>query len=249
MEFYDIHSHIVFGVDDGAADYETACKMAVLAYKEGVRHICATPHYNRRSSHHPERLEKMREHLQQMQQFLKESYPDMHLYPGNEVMYYSDIERDLEAGRIMTLNNSRYMLIEFKPEESYRVVYNGLQQVLHMRYIPVLAHIERLDCLYGEWNRLDELREAYVVLQMNTSSLMGSIFSSKVRYARRLVEEGYIDVLGTDMHNTATRAPKYKEAAEWIRTKCGRSRMRQLVHDNAEAILANRTIDEWRIME
>lgn len=244
MEFYDIHSHVLFGVDDGAKDYEISCKMVDMAYREGIRHICATPHYNRKSAEDIERPEKIRQAFRKLQLYIASEYPDMHLYPGNEVMYYSDMARDLEEGRIMPLNGSRYVLVEFKPGESYRTVYSGLQQILHMRRIPVLAHVERLDCLWGDWERLDELKEAYVVLQMNTASLVGGLFDKRVRQCRKLVSEGYIDVLGTDMHNITTRTPKYKEAAAWIEKKCGRDRLRQLAQDNPKAILANQMLEE-----
>lgn len=243
MTFYDIHTHILFGVDDGAFDYDISCQMIKMAYKEGIRHMCATPHYNRKSSADSKRPERIQAAFRRLQSYIGEEYPGMFLYPGNEVMYYTDMIHDLDEGRIMTLNHSCYVLVEFKPSESYRVVYNALQQILHRRYIPVLAHIERLECLYGRWERLNELKEANVILQMNTSSMIGNIFSSKVRYCRKLVENEYVDVLGTDMHNVTNRAPRYREAADWIKVKCGRERMLQLVEDNPKAILENRMIE------
>ena len=40
----DIHSHILYGVDDGAKDYEESVKMLKEAHKAGIRTIVATPH-------------------------------------------------------------------------------------------------------------------------------------------------------------------------------------------------------------
>ena len=242
MEFYDIHSHILAKVDDGADSFETSCGMLDMAYAEGIRHLCVTPHYNRHNADDAERPRKVMRAFRALELYAKKHYADMHLYRGNEVMYYPDMVKYLESGSITTLNNSRYVLVEYKPNASYHNVYSGLQQILYAGYLPVLAHIERLDCLNGEWDKLDELKESGIVLQMNTESLVGGIFDKWVHRCRALVEEGYIDVLGTDAHNLTSRAPKYRKAAEWIEKKCGRERLQRMAFDNPKAILENRLI-------
>ena len=42
---FDIHCHIVPGVDDGAADIEESRKLLEMEYKQGVRNIILTPHF------------------------------------------------------------------------------------------------------------------------------------------------------------------------------------------------------------
>ena len=102
--------------------------------------------------------------------------------------------------------------------------------------------MERLDCLIDEWDKLEELKESGIILQMNTDGLIGGRFDRWVRRCRALVEDGYIDVLGTDAHNMTSRPPQYRKAAEWIEKKCGRARLRQLAEENPRAILENRLI-------
>ena len=166
----------------------------------------------------------------------------MYLYRGNEVMYFPDMVKYLDSGSITTMNGGRYVLVEYKPNASYHNVYSGLQQILYGGYLPVLAHVERLDCLIDEWDKLEELKESGIILQMNTDGLIGGRFDRWVRRCRALVEDGYIDVLGTDAHNMTSRPPQYRKAAEWIEKKCGQARLRQLAEENPRAILENQLI-------
>ena len=43
--FVDIHTHILPGVDDGAADFQQACAMVRMAYENGTTALFLTPHY------------------------------------------------------------------------------------------------------------------------------------------------------------------------------------------------------------
>mgnify|MGYP002227995436 CR=1 FL=1 len=167
----------------------------------------------------------------------------MHLYRGNEVMYFPDMVKYLDSGSshdyerrtVMCWWSTSRMLLDHN-------VYSGLQQILYGGYLPVLAHVERLDCLIDEWDKLEELKESGIILQMNTDGLIGGRFDRWVRRCRALVEDGYIDVLGTDAHNMTSRPPQYRKAAEWIEKKCGQARLRQLAEENPRAILENRLI-------
>lgn len=42
---YDIHCHIVPGVDDGATDIRETVKLLWMEYEQGVRTVIATPHF------------------------------------------------------------------------------------------------------------------------------------------------------------------------------------------------------------
>ena len=42
---YDIHCHIVPGVDDGATDIGETVKLLRMEYEQGVRTVIATPHF------------------------------------------------------------------------------------------------------------------------------------------------------------------------------------------------------------
>lgn len=45
--YWDIHNHILPGVDDGSGCMRETMEMLEEEYRQGVRHIVFTPHYRR----------------------------------------------------------------------------------------------------------------------------------------------------------------------------------------------------------
>lgn len=236
-EYFDMHAHILPGVDDGAKTIEESLKMLDMAYKEGVRYVCATPHY---SIEHPGSLKQRTMAFTDLQKQLAHRHPDMQLFFGTEILYSYDVPEQLKKGRIPTYNGSRYVLVEFYPSVSYRNLLEAVEALIYAGYRPVIAHMERLDCLWKSKERLNELKSFSVIFQMNAESLIGSRFSLEVRGCRKLVKEGYIDILGTDMHDIAHRPPIYKAAAAWIAEACGEAYCRRITFKNPLAILQNK---------
>jgi protein-tyrosine phosphatase len=234
MYFFDMHSHILPDVDDGAATQKETMKMLDMAYEEGIRYICATPHWNHSK---PTDMTKASAIFHKLQADLRQIHPDMQLFLGNELLSTYGIADDLMEKRALTYNGSKYVLLEFYSGESYSDVFQAVQKLAVNGYRPVLAHVERVECLWKEWDRMDELKEMHVPFQMNTASLMGSRLNGAVRYCRKLVSEGYIDLLGTDAHNCTSRAPIYREAANWIEKACGEALLRKICWENPQLIL------------
>lgn len=239
LNYFDMHTHILPGIDDGSKSEEESMKMIELAYQEGIRYICATPHYNVKNAAARTRCAEVYNHLRHQ---VKQRYPEMELYLGNEILYSYDVIEHLKKGLVSTYNGSRYVLIEFYPSEKYKYVYEAVQAVQRSGYVPVLAHIERVKCLWKDWQKLDELKNCAAVFQMNTASLIGSSLDGHVRYCRKLIQENYIDILGSDMHGSIRRPPVYAQAAVWIRQQCGEDMLRRLAFENPICILKNQQI-------
>ncbi len=107
----DIHSHILPNVDDGAKDIEESLAMARIYLDNKINKVIATPHYidgfeNCSKDKNIIALEKLKEAL------YKEGL-NLDVYIGNEIYTSMDIVTLLDEERVATLNNSRYVLIEF----------------------------------------------------------------------------------------------------------------------------------------
>lgn len=206
----DIHAHILPGVDDGSRDLKESLEMIRMAAAQGVTGIIATPHGPGRKE--PEILLKG---MQILREEVKRSCPDVQIALGQELLYGEELAQELKSGRALTLAGSRYVLVEFPLAVPYRELERGMRKVAFSGYQPVLAHMERYACLREERCLRDLCGSGYW-LQMNYESLCGPWYRADVRWCRRQVEEGRIQVLGSDMHRADWRPPRIQEALRWL---------------------------------
>lgn len=109
----DLHCHILPGVDDGSPSPEASCRMARLAAESGVTAIVATPHCNLPQGPSNYRSTLLLEKLQALNLLFSRSGIPITVYPGAEVLARENLLSLLRDGKLMTLNNSRYLLTEF----------------------------------------------------------------------------------------------------------------------------------------
>ncbi|MCM1468607.1 MAG: hypothetical protein NC086_10715, partial [Alistipes sp.] len=206
-EFVDIHCHMIPAVDDGAKDMGTALAMARLSYEEGIRTIVATPHYHQGKMLCGE--EEMRERFEEFRERVRELFPELTVLYGREVyLTYDAVERLLENEDGMCICGSKYVLAEFHTTVDYAYMTGLLRQVMFAGYLPVLAHIERYECLRGHEERIGELKSLKVVTQVNSLSVTGEEGKHIQKFIKKLIKEGLVDVVATDAHTTERRAPR-----------------------------------------
>ncbi len=242
MDYFDIHSHILPGVDDGASTMEESLAMLGVAYGEGTRSILLTPHYTRgKNSYTREELHNIFVNLKTE---AEKQYPGLKLYLGNEILYEEGIVDDLKNGLIQTMNDTKYVLVEFNIRISYNQLYEAVRKLTNARFRPIIAHVERYRCLFKHIERIDELVGMEAYLQMNISSVYGGLMDENARWCKKLVREEYISFFGTDAHDLEERAPYINDYAAWIRKKCGEDLLEQLFVKNPQRMIENKYIVE-----
>lgn len=227
----DVHAHILPGVDDGSRSMEESVQMVLKLASMGFAGVIATPHYSRRRE-----LYGMEELMSELQQRVREYQSDFFICLGQETYYHDELTERLRQGKALTMAGSRYVLVEFDPGVSYSMLYQGIRKLSGAGYKPILAHIERYGCL-REGNRLQELASVDCLLQMNYESLQGKWFDREVRWCRRQVETGTIDLLGSDMHRMDYRPPEFGEALKWLEQHISPEYLDQLTRCNPLRII------------
>lgn len=202
--YIDIHTHILPGVDDGAKDIDMTSKMLQIAYEQGVRSIIATPHFQLGKKVTKEDLTVA---YKKVQQEIESLGLDINLYLGNEIMYQEGCLEAVKDGSALTLAGSRYVLIEFGYEVSYKTIYRGMQQFIQAGYLPIIAHVERYSALRKKENYINDLIELGCYIQMNGKSLMGGPFNKFSSWCKHLVKNGYVHFIASDCHNETERPP------------------------------------------
>ena len=241
----DIHSHIVFEVDDGPKTIEDSRALLEESYRQGVRTIISTSHRRKGMFETPEA--KIEENFKQVQELAKEIADDLTVLYGAEIYYTSDILDKLEQGKIPRLADSQYALIEFSMITPYKEIHTALSNVLRLGVTPVVAHIERYHCLENDEKKVRDLINMGCYTQINSSSvlkpkLFGDTYKFMKKRAQFFLEKDLVHFVASDMHNWDPRPPYMQEAYQIISKKYGESHAEQLFRKNQELLLRSEYI-------
>lgn len=231
MGYVDIHTHILPGVDDGSQSMETTLEMLRMAQDEGITHIIATPHY--RSGRFRADSVGLHEKLQKVQKAAKENSISIKLYLGNEIYYRSELEDKLQSGELCSMNDTEYLLIEFSPMESFSYIRNAVDEVFGMGYIPIIAHVERYQCMVKKMDNVRELKGMGCHIQVNAASVIGKNGLACKWFVRKLLKQELADYIGTDAHNNQDRRPMMQKCAKLLYRKYGAAYADALLFGNA----------------
>lgn len=235
MELTDIHIHLLTDVDDGAKTETEMYRMLDASYADGVRVLCATPHFH--PGYFGNNVKKSEEAFAKLSSYARETYPNLRLCLGNELRYSRDCINWLDSGLCQTLNGTQYVLVDFHEAEEARKITGGLEQLLNAGYIPILAHVERYRSLMGEISLLSDIRANMVIIQMDSQSVMGGFGVWTKNWCKRLLQKEMVDLVSSDAHDLRNRPPEMSIVCARIAKLCSEEYALALCRDNARGIL------------
>lgn len=238
--FIDMHCHSLPGVDDGAATMEESLQMLQTAYADGIRKVIVTPHFHHRRGHVPK--EVILQKLEEVQQAVKATCPELELYPGNELYYSSKLPELVAENQVCTLANSRYVLIEFSPEKEFAEMRNALINIQSQGVWPILAHIERYLCLVNKPALVEELAEMGIYLQVNADGVLGNYGRKEKKLIKKMFSYDLISFVASDAHDTSQRKQQLSDAAAYVRKKFGDDVAEKCFCSNQQMIIENKII-------
>jgi protein-tyrosine phosphatase len=149
----DLHSHLIYGVDDGVINLEQSINMIKAASANNYKCLITTPHYIE-DSIYSSAVNKNMEIIKNIEEALVRENIDIKMYLGNEVMFSNNILDLLVKQEIIKLNNSRYLLIELPENISYDTLIDKIDLLISKDIVPIIAHPERYDYI-----GIDDLKE------------------------------------------------------------------------------------------
>ena len=239
---FDIHCHIIYGVDDGSMGLEESLRMARLAYSGGTDAIIATPHCNVPGSYRNFRSTELDGKLKEINSRLIEDGEKIRVFPGQEIFCAGSFTEDLKSGRLMTLNFSRYPLVEFDFSERGESVETKLGSLLAEGYVPIVAHPERYAFVQESTPAAYRLRSLGCLLQVNKGSLGGAFGDRARRSAHRLMEEELADFIASDAHSPYVRNPYLADVYEMVCEEYSYDYAKLLMEDNPLKVLRDEEI-------
>lgn len=238
---FDMHLHILYGIDDGPTTMEESIQLAQALVQEGIHSAIATPHYNdeflQRSA------AEIQERVSTIQQELVRREIPLRLFTGHEALIKPGLVEDIRCGRLATLNNSRYLLLEFWNStwlpETDRVIF----ELQAYGIVPVIAHPERYRAIQQDPNRLAALTKKGILTQLTASSLVGTQGNTTQRTAENLLKKGLIHCIASDAHGIHKRPPGVVRGLQRAVQLVGRERVYQMTELWPEMIVNNASPD------
>lgn len=216
--FIDIHTHVLYGVDDGAKDRDQSQKMLEQALQQGITQLVITPHITDLSARPI--IERILDHFQQLQQMVSGQKLPLQLFSGAELFYNERIFDWLIEPWATINNNGKYFLFELPLFDFPKGVSEFIFQAKLKGITPILAHPERYIYLHKNMEKLISWHQQGCLMQMNAGSLTGHFGDEVAEFSRHLLEFRFYDLVASDAHNTEVRnfkvLPKAYEIANSI---------------------------------
>ena len=239
MFYADIHSHLLRRVDDGPKHSQMMFDMLDEAYRTGTRKLCLTPHYQ--PAYYGDNVASSLRAFQRLEAYAAEKYPDLSLYLGNELGYFTECKQHLKEGKCRLLGG-RYLLIDFTMDATLFAMRHAVSELLRAGYPLIIAHIERYRVLRGEFELLNDWVRSGVFLQVNADFLSpGASFFSKL-YVKKLFHNCPIHLVASDAHNMTERPVSLAGAERTLTENFGSACAQRLLWDNPCAVLEGKRL-------
>lgn len=224
----DIHAHVLPFVDDGSKSIEDSIAMIEQSATLGITDIILTPHYRGNYVATPQQLNKQ---FEVFKKAVQEKGISVNLYLGQEIYVDSEMLSDLENNKVITLNNSKYLLIE--PEYNACDITEYVYDLVIKGYVPIVAHVERFK--YISIEEVCEIKRLGGLIQVNASAFFGKEFNTDKRIVKKLLKQGLVDFVASDVHYN--RKNYMQMAYEYVSKKFGEKTAEKIFKTNAEVIL------------
>lgn len=195
----DIHSHVLPKVDDGSSSLNMTYDMLKKYSKEGIKRVIATPHYCTGYSEVP--IRKVKAMVRMLNKLAVKKCIDIMLYPGQEVYLTEKTVDDYNLKKAGTLNNSRYMLIEFNMFEFNRNIVSNIYELRLLGIVPIIAHPERYKPVVKNPCIINDLINEGCLFQLDSKSIEGRFGWKIKRTAEILINNNIYNFIGSDAHD------------------------------------------------
>lgn len=212
----DIHSHLIWGIDDGSESKEMTINMLKQAKEGGTKKLVLTPHYL--LGYYEVPIIKVKEKAKEISLLAKYNEIDIEIYCGQEVYFNRKILENFENKIIGTINESRYMLIEFNMRNfSVEEVIEILYELQLKGIVPIIAHPERYIKFMKSPSLINEFVEEGFLFQLNIGSITGDFGKEVKKTAELFLKNKIYSFLGSDAHRDEKRNPNMSKGIEILK--------------------------------
>jgi len=236
----DLHCHILHGMDDGPPTLRESVEMCRMAAADGTETVVATPHFT--PGRYPWTGAAMQERLFELRSVLRAENVPLTVLPGADVAVFPELPAHSGLRTFLSLNNSRYLLLEFP----HTFMPPGWDTFLHSLIaagtIPVITHPERNDWFIRHPAAVAQAVQAGALVQVTAMSILGGFGDDARKCCVHLLKNGLVHVMASDGHAATERPPLLSKGVRAAAALIGEERARELVQTVPQAIIEDRPV-------
>ena len=234
---FDIHCHIVPGVDDGPKSWEVAVAMCRMAAADGIEHIVATPHANDRYRYDRERLAVAIDQLRELV-----GMPPRLSLGCDFHLSYDNLQSVLADPQRYTIDETPYILVELSNYSVPVQITDCFLKLGDIGLTPIITHPERNPILQRSLERVVDWAEQGCIIQLTASAFTGFWGEKTKEAAEWLMDREAVHILASDAHDTERRTPNLSVARDHVAEYYGAELARLLVEDNPRAVVSGQPL-------
>jgi len=236
----DIHTHILPGIDDGSKDINESLDILRALVNQGVTEVIATPHiitgvYNNTKKIIDEKIEQLKTEI------IANKLP-IKVYKGAELYYEPNIIEKTKQEEL-NLAGSNYILIESDLQRFPDNFEKTLYQFQVAGYIPILAHAERFTPFLNDFNRLINIANRGILIQLNSGSFFGNYGENVQKLAYRILQTGCVHFIASDVHHLNTRPVLMKQIYQYLSEHYTEDLAKLLLEENPGRVIHNEPVE------
>ncbi len=212
QQMVDFHSHFLPGIDDGSDSVETSLSMLRESRKQGVKLMCATPHFYADEvdpAYFLKRRNDAWDRLRTAMQETGEEWPEIRL--GAEVLYFPGMSAAEEVAGLR-LQGTPFLLVEPPMMPWSNAMLDEVEQCgPELNCVPVIAHIDRYMRLLNDYTLFERVEDRNLLIQVNANFFLSP---KTKKMAVRCLEDRKIHFIGSDCHNMRDRLPNMGDAEQ-----------------------------------
>ncbi len=234
----DIHSHVLYGVDDGARTIEDSVAMVRMAAEHGTTDLVATPHANPKYRFDPPLVKE------RLAEISEASGNILRLHSGCDFhLSYDNIQDAIANPAKYTINQHRYLMVEF----SDLLIFNNTAEIFsrleEAGMTPVITHPERNSLLRQRVDKIAEWVASGACVQVTAQSVLGEFGRRAEEFSRTLLDRRLVHFLASDAHDCEHRPPRLDLAHAWVKENYGQEWAEALCVTNPEATLTGKSLE------
>ncbi|MBI4707565.1 MAG: capsular biosynthesis protein [Candidatus Omnitrophica bacterium] len=234
----DLHAHILYGIDDGPNTLEESIKMCKMAYDDGIRTIVVTPHVGK----FPNTKEIITEKYKELKVGLSAQDISIELFTGADVELEPDLINKLKSSQFLTINNSRYFLLDTPPTLLPPNITDYVAALVSLGLIPIITHPERCLQIQGDLSFLYGIIKAGALVQVTAASILGKMGEDAKEAVIKMLKSGLVHIIATDCHGIDKRRPKLSEAVQLVSSVVGKNQALEMVTTIPQNIIDNKPL-------